>query len=163
MHDDFMMDFENACLQHYWDSSQRSHPKGPRRFEDPQWAAMMRQQCQEHSDVTFEQYCEWCLAGGGDEWFQEEEEDETMEGNFYDTWQPDSDGDTFESELSENKRLLELYRTRLQYLRARDPRLELVRANQTHLYEMYEQHFLEKIRIFEADVAAIERRMQRLA
>ena len=66
--DAFMMDFENACLQQNWDS--RSHPKGPRRFEDPQWAAMMRQQCEEHSDVTFEQYCAWCLAGGGDEWFE---------------------------------------------------------------------------------------------
>ena len=83
MRDAFMMDFENACLQQDWNSSERSHPKGPRRFEDPQWATMMRQQCEGHSDVTFEQYCEWCLAGGGDEWFQEDEamqaeqEDET--------------------------------------------------------------------------------------
>ena len=83
-----------------------------------------------------------------------------MENNFYDTWVPDGDGDTFESELANNKRLLELNTTRLEYLRARDPRLELVRAGQTHLYEEYEQLFLGKIQEFKANVAAIERRIR---
>jgi len=82
-----------------------------------------------------------------------------MAANFYDTWEPSDDYDTFESELCNNKRLLELYTTRLQCLRNRDPRLELVRAGDTHLYAEYEQHFLGKIREFDANVAAIERRL----
>ena len=31
-------------------------PKGPHRFEDPEWAEMMRREC-EDSDVTYEEYC----------------------------------------------------------------------------------------------------------
>ena len=30
----------------------------------------MRRACEAHSDVTFEEYCQWCLAGFGDEWFR---------------------------------------------------------------------------------------------
>ena len=66
--DAFMMDFENACLQN-WDSSVEAHPTGKERYLHPKWAEMMRQQCEAHSDVTFEQYCEWVRDGGGDEWF----------------------------------------------------------------------------------------------
>jgi len=40
--DKFMMDFENACLSSHWDSSKRPHPKGPKRHEDQEWAAMIQ-------------------------------------------------------------------------------------------------------------------------
>ena len=67
--DAFLMDFENECLQYHWDSSV-PHPTGPERYLHPQWGQMMREQCEAHSDVTFEQYCEWVRNGGGDEWFE---------------------------------------------------------------------------------------------
>ena len=54
---------------------------------------------------------------------------------------------------------MELYTQRLQYLLARDDRLELVRAGQTDLYEQYEEHFNKKIRELRANIAAIERRV----
>jgi len=66
----FLMDFENWCLEHRWDSRQ-GVPKGPRRYLHPQWAAMMRREC-DNSDTTFAEYCEWVRHGGGDEWFQED-------------------------------------------------------------------------------------------
>ena len=81
---------------------------------------------------------------------------EQIKKNWFDC---PNEGDTFVSELAENKRLLDLYTTRLQYLRDRDPRLELVRAGETRLYEHYEQHFLWKIREFGGNVAALERRL----
>ena len=62
----FLLDFENWCLQHCWHGE---IPKGPGRIENPEWAAMMRKECEE-SDTTFERYCEWVHLGGGDEWFQ---------------------------------------------------------------------------------------------
>ena len=66
--DNFLMDFENWCLHRCW--PRWDFPKGPRRYEQPEWAAMMRREC-EDSDTTFERYCEWVAQGGGDEWFQE--------------------------------------------------------------------------------------------
>ncbi len=188
MRDAFMMDFENEVMGRHLGGGIGlilggivrpptgqipQFPKGPRRFEDPQWATMMRQQCEGHSDVTFEQYCEWCLAGGGDEWFQEDEamedeQEDEMEpevggsaplgANFYDTYEEEYPGE-LHYELATFKRRLELYTTRLHLLRGRDPRLELVRDGHTHMYEEYEQHFLGKIREFEANVAALERRL----
>ena len=110
----------------------------------------MRKECANHSDVTFEQYCAWCRAGGGDELF--------IEANFYDTYEEEFPGE-LRMELSEHKRRLELYTTRQQYLRDRDDRLELVREGCTELYEHYEEHFKKKIREFEANVAAIKRRL----
>ena len=71
----------------------------------------------------------------------------------------EGDGDTFESELDTFMRLLELYSTRLGYLRTQDPRLHLVRVSATHLYPQYERHFLTKIREFEANIAALQRRI----
>ena len=62
----FLLDFENWCLQHCWHGE---IPKGPGRIENPEWAAMMRKECEE-SDTTFERYCAWVRQGGGDEWFQ---------------------------------------------------------------------------------------------
>ena len=67
----FLMDFENWCLEHRWDA-RKGIPTGPYRYENPEWAAMIIKEC-EFSDAVFEEYCEWCKAGGGDEWFQEEE------------------------------------------------------------------------------------------
>ena len=106
--------------------------------------------CANHSDVTFEEYCAWCRAGGGDEWFDEE--------NFYDTYEEEFP-EELRLELATHERLLELYTTRQQYLRDRDERLELVREGRTELYERYEEHFDRKIREFEANVAAIKRRV----
>ena len=52
--DDFMMDFENSCLSKHWDSSNRPHPKGNKRYEDPEWAAMIESQVYpHHSDVDW--------------------------------------------------------------------------------------------------------------
>ena len=69
--DNFLMDFENWCLEHRWDA-RKGIPTGPYRYEDTEWATMMKKEC-EFSDTFFEEYCEWCSQGGGDEWFQEEE------------------------------------------------------------------------------------------
>ena len=149
--DAVMMDVENRVLQTEWDNSKKEFPKEMRRNEYPDWGAMMRRSCDNHSDVTFDEYCAWCRNGGGDEWFQEE--------NFYDTYEEEVPGELGGCELSENQRLLELYTTRLQYLRNRDDRLALVRDGRTELYEHYEQHFEQKIREFEANVAAIKRRL----
>ena len=47
-------------------------PKGPRRFENQEWAALiMSQVFPYHSDVDWEEYVDWVKDGGGDEWFQE--------------------------------------------------------------------------------------------
>ncbi len=32
---------------------------------------MMKWACDNHSDITFDEYCEWVQNGGGDEWFYE--------------------------------------------------------------------------------------------
>ena len=66
----FLMYFENWCLGKRWDS-RKGVPKGPQRIENPEWAAMMKQECQD-SDTTWEEYCEWVRQGGGDEYFQED-------------------------------------------------------------------------------------------
>jgi len=66
--DDFMMDLENAILQE-WDA-RNGVPHGPRRFENAEWADLVR--CKvypHHSDVTWADYVEWVSNGGGDEWF----------------------------------------------------------------------------------------------
>ena len=55
--DDFYCDFENACLSQNWESppwdvSKRAHPKGPKRYEDPEWAAMIKRNVYpHHSDI----------------------------------------------------------------------------------------------------------------
>ena len=78
--DYFMMDFENECLSQNWDSSKRPHPKGPKRHEDPEWAAMIQSQVYpHHSDVDWEEYVEWSSVHGDEwflEWFPENEEEE---------------------------------------------------------------------------------------
>jgi hypothetical protein len=73
--DDFMLDFEYSCLSQHWDSSIRPHPKGSRRYEDPEWAARIQAQVYpNHSDLDWYEYVEWVSQGGGDVWFQEEDE-----------------------------------------------------------------------------------------
>ena len=68
--DNFMMDFENSCLEQDWKKGQ--HPKGPKRHEDPEWAAMIQAKVYpHHSDVDWEEYREWVSRGFGDEWFME--------------------------------------------------------------------------------------------
>ena len=70
--DNFYMDFENAIFQTDYDQTE-DIPKGPRRFENEKWAeAVKRNVYPHHSDVDWDEYCEWVSNGGGDEWFQEE-------------------------------------------------------------------------------------------
>ena len=115
------------------------------------WAEMMRRECGNHSDVSFQQYCEWCIEGGGAEWFQT--------GNFYDTCEATFPGE-LQLELQENQRLRDLYMSRLEALMQRNPALQLVREGRTDLYEHYEMHFNYKIRHFIENVAALKRRVQ---
>ena len=71
--ENFMMDFENACLANHWDSSVAHHPKGDKRHLNPEWAKMIQSQVYpHHSDVDWYEYIEWVKRGGGDEYFQEE-------------------------------------------------------------------------------------------
>ncbi len=71
----FYMDFENACLSQNWNNRKRAHPKGPKRYEDPEWAEMIKSQVYpHHSDIDWHEYVEWVKNGGGDEWFQESDE-----------------------------------------------------------------------------------------
>ena len=71
----FMLDFEYSCLSQHWDSSIRPHPKGSRRYEDPEWAARIQAQVYpNHSDVDWDEYVAWVSQGGGDVWFHEEDE-----------------------------------------------------------------------------------------
>ena len=73
--DAFMMDFENFVLEQDWDSTKRSHPKGPKRHEDREWADTIQSRIYPHTtEIDWEEYVEWVSAGHGDEYFQEEEE-----------------------------------------------------------------------------------------
>ena len=77
--DNFMMDFENACLSQNWDSSRRAHPKGPNRHKDPEWAAMIQSQVYpHHSDVDWEEYVQWSSVHG-DEYFIEDNDSSSEE------------------------------------------------------------------------------------
>ncbi len=67
--DNFLMDFENYVLRE-WDA-RGGIPTGPRRFENPNWAALMKSHL-EFSDTCWDEYVAWVQQGGGDEWFQEE-------------------------------------------------------------------------------------------
>ena len=77
--DNFMMDFENSCLEQNWD--QRCEwPTGSKHYEDPMWALMIsRQVYPHHSDIDWEEYCDFCENGGGDEYFHDEDEPEVKE------------------------------------------------------------------------------------
>ena len=67
--DCFMMDFENSLLSEWTGAP----PQGPRRFEVETWATLVKRNVYpHHSDVDWDEYCNWVRIGGGDEWFQEE-------------------------------------------------------------------------------------------
>ena len=68
----FMMDLENWVLEHRWDA-RIGIPCGPRRFEDPLWALVMKEEIEEYPRKTWDEYCEWVADGGGDDWFQPSE------------------------------------------------------------------------------------------
>ena len=85
-HNAFMMDFENSCLANwtfvpygrlaFWanefDLWDKAFPKGNRRHLDKDWAEFMQKQVYpHHSDVDWSEYCLWVAGGGGDEWFQD--------------------------------------------------------------------------------------------
>ena len=62
--DAFIMDFENACLANHW-NSRVPHPTGDRRYEHTEWAAMIQRQVfPHHSDVDWDEYCDWVQNGG---------------------------------------------------------------------------------------------------
>ena len=65
-YDNFLMDFENACVEEYG----RAPPRGRRRFDDEVWAQYMKRQMYPNSDLDWEEYMEWVSAGGGDSWTQ---------------------------------------------------------------------------------------------
>ena len=67
---DFLMDFENDVLRD-WDAT-KGIPTGPRRFQNAEWADLIKRNVYPyHSDVDFYEYIEFCLKGGGDDWFME--------------------------------------------------------------------------------------------
>ena len=71
----FLMDFENECLSQNWDHTKGGHPRGARRYEDPEWAEIIKSQVYpHHSDIDWLEYVEWVKNGGGDEWFEERDE-----------------------------------------------------------------------------------------
>ena len=66
----FLMDFENDCLARNWCGAP---PKGPNIWQNYRWARMIKSQVYpHHSDVDWQEYCEWVIGGGGDEWFFDE-------------------------------------------------------------------------------------------
>ena len=68
--DYFLMDFENSLLSEWTGAV----PHGLFRFEVKAWAALVKRNVfPSHSDVDWDEYCDWVRRGGGDEWFQEEE------------------------------------------------------------------------------------------
>ena len=60
-----MMDWGNRCLEK-WDARQ-GIPKGKLRYQNELWAAHLKNQLVDASEWAY--YREWCLRGGGDEWF----------------------------------------------------------------------------------------------
>jgi hypothetical protein len=95
--DNFMMDFENSLLEHHWSTQvvpctgglldglsfyfNKRHPKGRKRHEDPEWAAMVKQHVYpHHSDVDWYEYAEWVSQGGGDELLQEKDDNKWQRG-----------------------------------------------------------------------------------
>ena len=67
--DNFLLDFENACLVDFQQRNGCSYcPKGLRRHENAQRAEFMKGQVYpHHSDVDWEEYVVWVSHGGGDD------------------------------------------------------------------------------------------------
>ena len=69
----FLMDLEHYVLQHRWDA-RIGIPCGPQRHLDHLWGQVMEEEMKDYPRRTYEEYCEWVESGGGDEWFQEDQE-----------------------------------------------------------------------------------------
>ena len=69
VNDAALMDAENWILSK-WNHSIQEFPKGTRRYLDNAWAKHVMTLL-EDTDFTFNQYVEWVMEGGGDEWFQD--------------------------------------------------------------------------------------------
>ena len=109
----------------------------------------MRRECENHSDVSFDQYSVRCLDGGGDEWFQK--------SNFYDTIEFEEPWE-LRSELHMNRRLRDENKTQLEMLMQRNSASP--REGRSDLYREYEIYFNDKIREFTENVVALQRRVQ---
>ena len=70
----FLLDFENWCLQNKWDS-RIGIPAGRHRHEDPLWRQVIQEELRDYPRKTWDQYVTFVLQGGGDEWFQEDQEE----------------------------------------------------------------------------------------
>ena len=75
--DAFMMDLENKILEKAYREPlfKAAHyaPKGRKRWQIPEWAELIKKNVYpHHSDVDFQEYIDFCEAGGGHEWFQED-------------------------------------------------------------------------------------------
>jgi hypothetical protein len=61
------MDLENDLLNDW----RRPVPRGPLRHENAEWAERIKQNVYpNHSDVDFDEYVAWVIAGGGDDTFR---------------------------------------------------------------------------------------------
>ena len=69
----FLLDFENWCLQNKCDS-RIGIPAGRHRHEDPLWRQVIQEELRDYPRKTWDQYVTFVLQGGGDEWFQEDQE-----------------------------------------------------------------------------------------
>ena len=70
--DAFMMDFENSLLTDWT----HTIPTGVLRFEKDAWSQLVKRNVfPNHSDVDWDEYCQWVNQGGGDDWFQGDELD----------------------------------------------------------------------------------------
>jgi hypothetical protein len=69
----FLLDFENWVLQNRWDS-RIGIPAGRHRHEDPLWRQVIQEELRDYPRRTWDQYVTFVLQGGGDEWFQEDQE-----------------------------------------------------------------------------------------
>ena len=69
----FLLDFENWVLQNKWDS-RIGIPAGRHRHEDPLWRQVIQEELRDYPRRTWDQYVTFVLQGGGDEWFQEDQE-----------------------------------------------------------------------------------------
>ena len=69
-----------------WDNAKKQYPTGILRHADADWAAIIKSHVHPHqSDVDWEEYCEWVPHGGGDDWFQEDDEDDKFQERMRET------------------------------------------------------------------------------
>ena len=68
----FFMDLENWVLEHRWDC-RIGIPQRARHLDDL-WGQVMEEEMKDYPRRTYDQYCAWVESGGGDDWFQEDQE-----------------------------------------------------------------------------------------